>query len=154
MLVDSSGKNIANAAVSDSVAGLAVLDPSIVTDTTKQRSIVKAEYLENQKVVYTDSSAPFALDTTVLPNGEHTITERITYNDGSRSETTSTILINNTKNTGSKATGMTAVLAATLTIGVPLVVVALAVAAAIWWWRRRKLGNTTEMNAIERMNRY
>ncbi|HSX35354.1 MAG TPA: Ig-like domain-containing protein [Patescibacteria group bacterium] len=74
---------------------LATLSPSNVTDPAKVDSIVKVEYYTGQKLVYAATTAPFALDTSVLKAGTtYTITQRTYYSDGSMSQVSQLVTIN------------------------------------------------------------
>lgn len=86
---------VANAAASETVGGEAVLDPTIITDKLKQEQIVKVEYYDGEKLVYTATEPPYSLDTTTLPNGTYTITARTYLKDGTTEETTRVLGIEN-----------------------------------------------------------
>jgi cobalamin biosynthesis Mg chelatase CobN len=106
----SNGQQISNGATTTKVDGLTTLDPTNITDATKEQSITKVEYYKDIQLIQTDYQAPFALDTTKLNNGQYNITERTYFNDGSHSQTTKLITVANasatqttTKSTSSKA---------------------------------------------------
>jgi hypothetical protein len=91
----SNGEAIVNAAVTDALSGKAVLDPSNITNSSKEQSITKVEYYTGDTLVQTVEAIPYALDTTKLANGLYTITERTYFNDGSHSEVTKVVSVAN-----------------------------------------------------------
>ncbi len=86
-----SGEPVRAAANNSTVTGAVVFNPEIVNDS----SVQKVEYYEAGKLVYTSTEMPFHLDTSVLSDGTHTITEKVIYKDGHVEETTSTITVAN-----------------------------------------------------------
>lgn len=94
-LTASDGEKVSNAAVEPTVSQDAVLDPTNITDTTKEKAIEKVEYYRGEEILQTDSEAPYVMDTTKLKDGSYTITERTYFEDGSTAETTRTIEIAN-----------------------------------------------------------
>lgn len=93
----SNGQPVSNSAVATTVSGLVTLDPSNITNSNKERSIIKVEYYEADAFIQADTVAPFALDSAKLANGSHTITERTYFNDGSKSEVIRVLNIDNLK---------------------------------------------------------
>ncbi len=89
------GETVTNAQNTPETEGLVTLDSSNVTDEDKIDQIVRVEYYSGEKLIQTVEKAPFALDTTRLTDGDYTITERVYYNDGSVSEKTQTIVVEN-----------------------------------------------------------
>ncbi|PID32131.1 hypothetical protein CR970_02180 [Candidatus Saccharibacteria bacterium] len=105
----SDGTEVSNAATSSTVSGETTLDNTNVINSQKEKTIVRTEYYENGGLVYSDTEAPFTLDTTQLRDGTHTITERTYYEDGSSSELTNTITVANATelpNTGTSSTAI------------------------------------------------
>jgi hypothetical protein len=88
---------ISNGAASETVTGDTVLDPTIVTDKSKQEKVEKVEYYLGEKLIYTATKPPYALDTTILPNGTHTITARTYMKDGTIEEVTRVLGVENEK---------------------------------------------------------
>lgn len=86
-----SGDPVRAAANNSTVTGSVVFNPEIVNDS----SVEKVEYYEAGKLIYTSTEMPFHLDTSVLSDGTHTITEKAIYKDGHSEETTSTITVAN-----------------------------------------------------------
>lgn len=89
------GETIDNGAIDEELTGLAVLDPTNITDKAKIKNIDHVEYYLGEKLLSSDDAAPFAFDTTQLKNGTYTITERTYFKDGSTSEVVRTVVINN-----------------------------------------------------------
>lgn len=95
-----SGEPIRAATNNSTVTGSVVFNPEIVNDT----SVQKVEYYEAGKLIYTSTEMPFHLDTSVLSDGTHTITEKVIYKDGHAEETTSTITVANQAAAATKKT--------------------------------------------------
>lgn len=89
------GQQIANAGASGSVKGLVTLDADTLTDATRTAQITKVEFYEGDKLIQTVATAPFVLNSAKLTDGTHTITQRTTYRDGSRSEVTRVVQVAN-----------------------------------------------------------
>ncbi|MGB4967773.1 MAG: Ig-like domain-containing protein [Candidatus Saccharimonadales bacterium] len=87
--------DVDNGAVLDTVKGYLTLDPSNLADEEKIANILYVEYYSDGEIVKTVESPPFALDTRLLKNGQHTITERVYYADGSTSEVTKVVDVQN-----------------------------------------------------------
>ncbi len=98
-----SGAPIAAAAtqqlVSSQVSGdvpagsLVTLDPNLAT-ASGASNVTRVEYYDSQMLVQTLTTMPFALNTRLLKTaGDHTITERAYYGDGSMSEVAQLIAI-------------------------------------------------------------
>lgn len=119
-LTASNGQAVVNGSVATTVSGLVTLDPSNITSSSKEKSITKVEYYEGQALIQTDSIAPFVLDTTKLSNGSHTITERTYYTDGSRSEITRVLSVDNSKKVATTANNTGAIIGIVLTFVVLL----------------------------------
>lgn len=86
------GQPVANAQVQDRASdGLITLDPSNLTDTKKIKKILKVEYYEGENLIETVTNSPFALNINKLSVGQHTITERTYFVDGSVAEKTQVI---------------------------------------------------------------
>lgn len=100
-LTASNGAMVTNGGNSSMVSGLTTLDPSNITDPSKEKAISRVEYFQDDKLVQTVDKAPFALDTTKLRNGQYTITERTYFQDGSQSDITKVVQVaNSLPNTG------------------------------------------------------
>jgi len=96
ILTDTTTKQkVTDATLKNTVAGLVTLDPSNITDASKKKDIERVEYYEYGGLLTTVKKAPFALDTKMLKNGQHSITERTYYTDGSIQERTALITVNN-----------------------------------------------------------
>ncbi len=67
------------------------LDQSTVTDKAIIAKIQKVEFYDGKKLVATVTKEPFVLDTALLTPGEHTITQRTIFKDGTSQEKTQTI---------------------------------------------------------------
>lgn len=134
---DESGEGIDNGSVDEDLSGLAVLDPSNVTDEEKVDDIDHVEYYIDGKLIQSDDTAPFTLDTKKLKNGTYTITEMTYYIDGSTSEVTRTVDINNTQD-AANSSGPNAKTKTTIGVGLSLLLLALA-GGAYWYVRRRHL---------------
>lgn len=72
---------------------LVTLDPTNVTNSQKAQLITRVVYYDNKKLVQTVTKPPYALNTKLLAPGEHQITERTYYKDGTTSERTQAITI-------------------------------------------------------------
>jgi beta-glucanase (GH16 family) len=80
------------------VAGTAVLSPTLsptVTNTAVQKTIVKVDYLVDDKLQASDTAAPYGLDTTKLAEGAHAVTEKVSYQNGTTTQTTGKIVVDN-----------------------------------------------------------
>lgn len=107
---------ITNSLTVSTVSGETTLDATNVTDSAKEKTITKTEYYVKGTLIYTDSSTPYTLDTTKLRDGEHTITERTHYTDGSSSDVIDTVVVaNNTARSGGRSSASTVALGITLT---------------------------------------
>jgi hypothetical protein len=73
--------------------GLVVFDPTNISDPEKVKDIQKVEYYEGTVLVETVTRPPYALQTSKLTPGQHTLVERTYYLDGSTSEKTQTITL-------------------------------------------------------------
>lgn len=91
----STGQSVSNAAATETVAGPTTLDPSNVTNSAKEQSILRVEYYNGETLIQTDDTKPFVLDTTRLKNGRYTLTERTYFIDGSQSEVTRVVTVAN-----------------------------------------------------------
>jgi hypothetical protein len=89
------GAQVANTSVDSQVSGLASLDISNVVNPTKEKAIQYIEYYDGEQLIEKVTQAPFALNTKLLKNGSYTITERTYYIDGSQSEVTKVLGIEN-----------------------------------------------------------
>lgn len=76
--------------------GLVVLDPQNVTDPERIKNIQKVEYYEGGKLIQTVTEPPFALDSSKLNPGSHSITERVYFKDGTQSERSQVLSVQNT----------------------------------------------------------
>ncbi|MBL8122273.1 hypothetical protein JNM87_06020 [Candidatus Saccharibacteria bacterium] len=140
-LTASDGGRVANAPVNAEVSGNAVLEPTNITDTEKENFIVKVEYYDGDTLLQTDDTPPFVLDTTKLKDGSYTISERTYFDDGSESEITRTIEVENvSQKTATDGNGGSSALWLLL----PLVVLGLGV-AAFFIIRSRANGSSDEM---------
>lgn len=99
-LYDEDGEGIDNGSYDEDLSGLAVLDPTNITDEEKIANIEHVEYYLGEELLQYDDTEPFALDTTLLKNGTYTITEKTYYLDGSTSEITRTVDIQNDASVG------------------------------------------------------
>lgn len=88
IVLEDSDVVISNAAASETVTGETILDPTIITNKDKLASVVKIEYYLGETLIYTATEPPYTLDTTVLPNGTHTITARTYLQNGTTEEIT------------------------------------------------------------------
>lgn len=90
ILASTNGQRVVDTTSSGSVTqgDLATLDPNSITDADKIALIDRVEYYFNDELFYTATEVPFALDTTGLPEGSHTITQRTYFKDGSMEEYT------------------------------------------------------------------
>lgn len=154
-LKTSDGQTVANSAVSGQVSGLLVIDPALITNDSRQRSTAKVEYYEGSTLVQSDITPPYALDTTSLSNGSHSLTERIYYTDGSRSEITRSVEINNSGAKTTKSTKSTNTLPLIL-LGVILPLIILGVGGFFgWrWYSSRQMGSVSTQSLIDKINRY
>ena len=99
ILITTSNKIVSNAAASETVTGDTVLDPTLVTNPSKQELVEKVEYYLGEVLIYTATEPPYALDTKVLPNGTYTITARTYLEDGTTEEVTRVLGIENSIST-------------------------------------------------------
>ncbi len=90
-----SGQTVVNGPITGSVTNgeLLTLDPSDVLDAAKIKNISKIEFYDGNDLIETVSSPPFALDTSSLKPGSHTLTARTYYADGSTSQNSQVITI-------------------------------------------------------------
>ncbi len=103
---ESTTVEVDNGAVLSQVKGLLTLDPTNLTDKEKLANIQYVEYYVDDELLKTVNEPPFALDTTLLENGQYTITERVYYIDGSTSEVTKVVdIANDEAAAGSSAGG-------------------------------------------------
>lgn len=91
----STGQTVSNAAATETVTGPTTLDPSNITNSAKEQSILRVEYYDGELLIQTDTEKPFVLDSTKLKNGRYTLTERTYFIDGSQSETSRVVTIAN-----------------------------------------------------------
>lgn len=133
-LTASNGQKVTNGAVATTVSGYVTLDPSNITNSSKEKSITKVEYYEGQNLIQTDAIAPFVLDSTKLSNGSHTITERTYYADGSKSEVVRILSVQNTK-----AVAKTSSLGAVIAVVMVLLFLGGGGAAAVFFLKRRQV---------------
>ncbi|HEY6737156.1 MAG TPA: hypothetical protein VI322_05580 [Candidatus Saccharimonadia bacterium] len=126
------GQTVLNGLLVTDVKGLVTLNPAIFTDSLLASSVTKVEFYENTTLLQTVDAMPFALDTTKLADGEHTIAQRTYYRDGSMSQNVATLKISN-------ATAGTAGHTVSLSwIFVLLPVVLIAGGLAVRWWLGRR----------------
>lgn len=155
-LKSSTGQTVANSSVSGQVAGLMVLDPALVTNADRQKATIKVEYYEASTLVQSDITPPYALDTTSLANASHSLTERIYYADGSRSEITRSVEINNS---GSKAAAKStkstsSTLLIVLGVLVPLIILGVSGFFGWRWFSSRQTQSVSTQSLIDKINRY
>jgi hypothetical protein len=91
----STGQNVTVAGEQPVVSGKVVIDPTLVADQSKAKEIAKVEYYADSQLVQTVTKEPFALDTTLLKNGQYDILEKTYFKDGAIQERRSTVSINN-----------------------------------------------------------
>ncbi len=134
------GVKVTNTSVNSQVSGLASLDISNVVNPEKEKAISYIEYYNGEQLIEKVSKAPFALNTKLLKNGGYSITERTYYIDGSQSEVTKVLGIENAAAVaGVEAKRMT--VGKGLLIGLGGLLVALvATAVAIWFLVLRPRG--------------
>lgn len=134
------GAKIANTSVDSQVSGLASLDISNVVNPTKEKAISYVEYYNGEQLVEKVSQAPFALNTKLLKNGSYTITERTYYIDGSQSEVTKVLGIENTASVaGAESKQMT--IGKGLLVGLSGLLISLIITAlAVWYFVLRPRG--------------
>ena len=134
------GAKIANTSVDSQVSGLASLDISNVVNPTKEKAISYVEYYNGEQLVEKVSQAPFALNTKLLKNGSYTITERTYYIDGSQSEVTKVLGIENTASVaGAESKQMT--MGKSLLVGLSGLLISLIITAfAVWYFVLRPRG--------------
>ena len=102
------GQTVTNGATGGIVSGDTTLDPTNITNASKEKSITKVEYYDGTNLLQTDYTAPYTIDTTQLKDGTYTITELTHYTDTSNSEVTQTLDVQNisskTQSTAKKGT--------------------------------------------------
>lgn len=118
---------------------LATLDGSNVADQKKSDNIEKVEYYNGEKLVYTATVPPFALDTSKLPVGSVTVTQRTYFKDGSTAEESQLIEVKGAKTAAAKAPEKGNGLV--VGIGASMVILVTAFVAA-WWFVLRPRGYT------------
>lgn len=151
----STGQTVANSSVSGQVSGLMVIDPGLITNEGRGRRVAKVEYYEGSTLAQSDITPPYALDTSSLSNGSHTLTERIYYTDGSRSEITRSVEINNAAAAAPKSTkssNTTTVLI--LGIVLPLLILGVGGFFAWRWYSSRQTLSVSTQSLIDKINRY
>jgi len=89
------GEKVDNMTVKNKVGGAAILDPSLLLDSTKAGQVVSVDYYANGRLVQSVQQAPFYLDTTLLRNGSYKIKSTIIFLDGSVQEQEKEIEIEN-----------------------------------------------------------
>lgn len=77
------------------VGGNVVLNPQLQQGGEAVADVVKVEYYVNGELFSTLEAPPFQLDTTMLKNGTYQVTEKVYYKDGTQTETTTQITIEN-----------------------------------------------------------
>jgi beta-glucanase (GH16 family) len=89
------GQKVEVAANDHAVSGDAVLTPELASNPAVQAQVRSVQYFVDGKPFLTLTHPPYQLDTRKLSNGTHTVTETITFKDGSTQSKTARILVQN-----------------------------------------------------------
>jgi hypothetical protein len=153
VITASNGQSITNGTVATTVSGFVTLDASNITNAAKERTIAKTEYYESGILLQTDIAMPFVLDSSKLSNGSHTISEITYFNDGSRSQVTRVLSVNNIAAAAKKSNPGAAV-----GVGVTIVVLLVVLGVGVFFLRRNhitvsslraKYGNSIDTSLID-----
>lgn len=134
--VTATGQTVMNGAILDEVSGLVTLDPTLFTDASRAKTVTEIKFLEDSALIQTVKASPFALDTTKLTNGKHAVTQQTSYQDGSISEITRVLSINNLAQANSQSM-------------VPFIALAMLAVlgggggGSFWLWYRNRRGSGT-----------
>jgi hypothetical protein len=70
---------------------------TVIPEIIKDENVEKVEYFVNNKLIQ-ENDAPVGLDTTLLENGEHVVTTKVTYDDGTTALEVQKVEVNNPQN--------------------------------------------------------